>query len=213
MISTRLGLDSVLSQNPVPVPPSTRSQKPECRNRGRCKQASCWQQALLVLSEMSQRGLQLTTAASLQILHLGFRSLPGSGELCCHSTCKVVISSRPKAFDAGCWDMLTPKRTKVTYNATIDACGRAKRWQAAVALFAALRCGSVQAPAVRVNWSSATQHLSRRLQFGDLSPTPKSSYQKPKLWLLRDSTRQVGQALFAASSLLIEHHCQGNIGC
>ena len=160
MISTRL-------------PPSTQSQKPEFQNRGRCEQASCWQQALLVFSEMSQRGLQLTTAARPQILHLGFRSLLGSGELCCHSTCKVVISSRPK-------DMLSPKRTKVTYNATIDACGRAKRWQAAVALFAALRCGSVQAPAVRINWSSATQHLSRRLQFGDLSPTPKSSYQEPK---------------------------------
>ncbi|CAE7874825.1 unnamed protein product, partial [Symbiodinium microadriaticum] len=38
--------------------------------------------------------------------------------------------------------------TTVTYNATIDACGRAKRWQAAVSLFAALRCGSFQASVV-----------------------------------------------------------------
>ena len=51
--------------------------------------------------------------------------------------------------------MRSPKRTKVTYNATIDACGRAKRWQAAVSLFAALRCGSFQAAAVRANYSSA----------------------------------------------------------
>eukprot|EP00439_Symbiodinium_sp_Y106_P063327 s5784_g9.t2 len=83
-----------------------------------CGKASCWQQALLVLSEMSQRGLQLTTVTYNATI-----------DACGRAKRWQVAVALFAALRCG-----SVQASIVSCSALVSACGRAGAWGVALGL-------------------------------------------------------------------------------
>ncbi|CAE7184585.1 unnamed protein product, partial [Symbiodinium necroappetens] len=83
-----------------------------------CGKASCWQQALLVFSDMSQRGLQLTTVTYNATIDACGRA----------KRWQAAVSLFAALRCGSC------QASIVSYSTLVSACGRAGAWEVALGI-------------------------------------------------------------------------------
>eukprot|EP00439_Symbiodinium_sp_Y106_P073568 s2010_g13.t3 len=134
-----------------------------CGKDGRGGLASCWQQALLVFSEMSQRGLQLTTVTYNATIDACGRAKRWQAAVAlfaalrCGSVQASIVSYSTLVSAcgrAGAWGValgiLEEAETSstapnvITYNAAASALEKAGEWQLAVQLLGRMEGGGLQ---------------------------------------------------------------------